>query len=319
MVQSLLLAVLALTGIINIWQIIALGLFQGIVNALYMPTLQAFVNEIIERPEDLGNAIALNSSLVSSARLIGPAVAGFLVASVGAGICFLLDGISYLAVITAFVMMKITPTQIAASTTSTIQKLQEGFNYAFGNSAMRSMLLLLSLLGFVGLPYVILTPIYAADILQGGSETLGMLMTASALGALIASVYLSSKSNIFGLEKAIALAPALLGSGLIIFSQSRVLWLSLPVMMLIGFSVILQLAATNTVLQTIVENDKIGRIMSFSSMAFLGIVPFGNLFSGWLASQIGVTNAFLLNGLACLGGALIFVQQLKTIRRITLS
>jgi MFS family permease len=318
MVQSLLLAVLALTGIINIWQIIALGLFQGIVNALYMPTLQAFVNEIIERPEDLGNAIALNSSLVSSARLIGPAVAGFLVASVGAGICFLLDGISYLAVITAFVMMKITPTQIAASTTSTIQKLQEGFNYAFGNSAMRSMLLLLSLLGFVGLPYVILTPIYAADILQGGSETLGMLMTASALGALIASVYLSSKSNIFGLEKAIALAPALLGSGLIIFSQSRVLWLSLPVMMLIGFSVILQLAATNTVLQTIVENDKIGRIMSFSSMAFLGIVPFGNLFSGWLASQIGVTNAFLLNGLACLGGALIFVQQLKTIRRITL-
>jgi MFS family permease len=178
MVQSFLLAVLALTGIINIWQIIALGLFQGIVNALYMPTLQAFVNEIIERPEDLGNAIALNSSLVSSARLIGPAVGGFLVDSVGSGICFLLDGISYLAVITAFVMMRITPTQIAASTSSTIQKLQDGFNYAFGNSAMRSMLLLLSLLGFVGLPYVILTPIYAADILRGGSETLGMLMAA---------------------------------------------------------------------------------------------------------------------------------------------
>jgi MFS family permease len=315
MVQSLLLAILALTDMINMWQIIALGLFQGIVNALYMPTLQAFVNEIIDRPEDLGNAIALNSSLMSSARLIGPAVAGFLVASVGAGICFLLDGISYLAVIAAFVMMKITPTQIAASTTSTIQKLQEGFNYAFANSAMRSMLLLLSLLGFVGLPYVILTPIYAADILRGGSETLGMLMAASALDALIASVYLSSKSNIFGLEKAIALAPALLGTGLIIFSQSRVIWLSLPVMMLIGFSVILQLAATNTVLQTIVENDKIGRIMSFSSMSFLGIVPFGNLFSGWLASQIGVTNAFLLNGLVCLGGALIFVQQLATIRR----
>jgi MFS family permease len=314
MVQSLLLAVLALTNTINIWQIIALGLFQGIINALYMPTLQAFVKDVIYRPEDLGNAIALNSSLVSSARLIGPAVAGFLVASVGAGICFLLDGISYLAVIIAFVMMKINPTQIAVSTTSTIQKLQEGFNYAFGNLAIRSMLLLLSVLGFVGLPYVILTPIFAADILQGGSETLGLLMAASALGALIASVYLSSKTHILGLEKAIALAPTLLGTGLIILALSRVLFLSLPIMMLIGFSVILQLAATNTVLQTIVEDDKTGRLMSFSSMAFMGVVPFGNLFSGWLASQIGVNNTFLFNGLVCLGGSLVFVRQLKNIQ-----
>jgi MFS family permease len=316
MVQSLLLAGLALTDMINVWQIIALGLFQGIADALYIPTLQAFVKEIIVKPEDLGNAIALNSSLVSSARLIGPAVAGFLVASVGAGVCFLLDGISYLAVIAAFLAMKVPPVKIAVSNTSTIHKLKEGFNYAFDNSAIRSMLLLLSLLGFVGLPYVILTPIFAADILQGGAETLGLLMGASALGALIASVYLSSKTNIFGLEIAIAIAPILLGTGFIIFSLSKVLLFSLPVMVLIGFSVILQLAATNTVLQTIVDDDKRGRLMSLVSMAFMGVVPFGNLFSGWLASQIGVTNTFIFNGSVCMGGALIFIRQLKTIQRV---
>ncbi len=316
MVQSLLLAILALTGIINVWQIIALSVFQGIVNALYLPTLQAFVKEIIEQPEDLGNAIALNSSLISSARLIGPAVAGFLVASVGAGICFLLDGISYIAVIAAFLVMKVPATKIASSTTSTMQKLREGFDYAYNNSAIRSMLLLLSLLGFVGLPYVILIPIFAADILKGDSQTLGLLMGASALGALIASVYLSSRSHIYGLEKAIAIAPMLLGTGFIIFSFSNILLFSLPVMVLIGFSVILQLASTNTVIQTIVDDDKIGRLMSLVSMAFMGVVPFGNLFSGWLASQIGVVNTFVFNGLVCLAGSMLFIRQLKTVERV---
>lgn len=315
LVQSLLLAVLALSNIINVWQIIILGFLQGTVNALYMPTLQAFVKEIIEQPEDLGNAIALNSSLISSARLIGPAVGGFLIASAGVGVCFLLDGISYLAVIAAFVAMKVTPTQIAASTTSNIQKLQAGFNYAFGNSTMRSMLLLLSLLGFVGLPYVILIPIFAVDILQGDSQTLGLLMAASALGALIASVYLSSKTQILGLEKAIAIAPALLGTSFLVFSVAHILPLALPVMVLIGFSVILQLASTTTVLQTIVEDHQRGRLMSFVSMAFMGVAPFGNLFSGWLASQIGVNNTFVVNGMLCVGGSLIFARQLKTIRK----
>ena len=316
MVQSLCLAVLALMGVINVWQIIVLSLFQGTVNALYMPTLQAFVKDIIEQPEDLGNAIALNSSLISSARLIGPAVAGFLVASVGAGVCFLLDGISYIAVIAAFLIMRVTPTKIVPSTTSTMEKLKEGFNYAYDNSAIRSMLLLLSLLGFFGLPYVILTPIFAADILQGGAETLGLLMGASALGAFIASIYLSSRPGIFGLEKAIAIAPFLLGTGFIVFSLSDVLIFSLPVMVLIGFSVILQLASTNTVIQTIVDDDKIGRVMSLVTMAFMGVVPFGNLFSGWLASQIGVTNTFIINGLVCLGGSILFIRQLKSIEKV---
>ena len=316
MVQSLALAVLALTDVINVWQIIALSLFQGTVNALYMPTLQAFVKEIIEQPEDLSNAIALNSSLISSARLIGPAVAGFLVASVGAGICFLLDGISYIAVIAAFLAMKVPATEIAASTTSFLDRVAEGFRYAYGCLAIRSMLLLLVVLGFVGLPYVILTPIFAVEVLEGNAETLGLLMAASALGALIASIYLSSRSGIFGLEKAIAVAPALLGTGFIILSLTRVLALSLPFMVLIGFSVIFQLASTNIVLQTIVSDDQRGRLMSLVSMSFMGVVPFGNLFSGWLADEIGVANTLIFNGLVCLGGSLFFIRRLKAVKRV---
>lgn len=316
MVQSLLLAVLAIADVINVWQIIGLSLFQGIVNALYMPTLQAFVKEIIEQPEDLSNAIALNSSLISSARLIGPAVAGFLVASVGAGICFLLDGISYLAVIGAFLTMQVAPTKIAASTTSFLQRIAEGFRYAFGCLAIRSMLMMLVLLGFVGLPYVILTPIFAVEILKGGSETLGFLMASSALGALIASIYLSFRSHVFGLETAIALASALLGTGFIILSHTRILPFSLPIMVLIGFSVIFQLASTNIVLQTIVSDDKRGRLMSLVSMSFMGVVPFGNLFSGWLADEIGVTNTLVFNGLVCLAGSLFFIRRLKAVKRV---
>lgn len=316
MVQSLLLATLALTGTINVWQIIILGVFQGTINALYMPTLQTFVKEIIEEPEDLGNAIALNSSLISSARLIGPAVAGFLMASLGAGVCFLLDGLSYLAVIAAFLAMKVAPTKIVSGATPIAQKLKEGFSYAFGCLAIRSMLLMLVLLGFVGLPYVILTPIFAVDVLKGSPETLGLLMAASALGAFIASIYLGSRSHIFGLEKGVALASALLGIGLIVLSSSRILLSSLPVMVLIGFSVILQLTSINIVLQTIVSDDQRDRLMSLMSMAFMGVVPFGNLFSGWLASQIGVTNTLVINGLICLGGSLIFARQLRAIERV---
>lgn len=315
MIQSLALAALALTGSINILQIVLLMLFQGIVNVLYMPALQAFVKELVEKPEDLGNAIALNSSLMSSARLVGPAIGGLLIASVGAGLCFLIDGISYIAVIAAFLAMKTPSSKTAVTTTNPWERLKEGFTYAFGFPPIRSILLMLSLLGFMGLPYVILTPIFATKILHGGSETLGFLMAASATGAFIASVYLSWRSSVVGLENAIALAPALLGVGFIIFSLSRVLWFSLLVMVIIGFSVILQIASTNTVLQTIVEDDKRGRLMSFSSMAFIGMVPFGNLFSGWLASHIGAPNTLFLNGLCCLLGSFIFARQLPALRR----
>lgn len=316
MIQSLALAFLSLTGIINIWHIIFLCLFQGLINALSMPALQAFVKEIVEKQEDLGNAIALNASLISSARLIGPAIGGVLIATVGSGMCFLIDGISYIAVLAALLAMKIPPKEKTTETTPPWQRLKDGFTYAFGFPPIRSVLLMMSLLGFMGLPYVILTPIFATKILHGGSQTLGFLMAASALGALIASIYLSSRSSVVGLENVIALAPRILGIGFIVFSLSHILGFSLLFMVIIGFAVVLQLAACNTLIQTIVDDDKRGRVMSFYSMAFMGMVPFGSLFSGWLASKIGAPDTLMMNGIFCIIGSFIFARQLPVLTRL---
>jgi MFS family permease len=285
MLQSLALAFLALTGMINIWHIIFLCLFQGVINALSMPALQAFVKELIEKQEDLGNVIALNSSLISSARLVGPAIGGVLIATVGAGVCFLIDGISYIAVIAALLAMNVARSNKVVETTPPWQRLKEGFTYAFGFPPIRSILLMMSLLGFMGLPYTVLAPIFATNVLHGSSQTLGFLMTASALGAFIASIYLSYRPTIVGLEHVIALAPRILGIGFIIFSLSRVLGFSLLFMVIIGFAVVLQISSCNTLIQTIVEDDKRGRVMSLYSMAFIGMVPFGSLVSGWLVVQ----------------------------------
>ena len=314
MFQSLALAFLALNGIINIYYIIFLCLFQGIINSLSMPALQAFVKEIVEKQEDLGNAIALNSSLISSARIIGPAIGGVLLATVGSGMCFLIDGLSYIAVLAALLAIKLAPRKKATSTTPPWQRLKEGFTYAFGFPPIRSVLMMMSLLGFMGLPYVVLTPIFATQILHGGPQTLSYLMTASAVGAFIASIYLSSRSSVIGLENTIALAPRLLGIGFIAFSLSRILEFSLLFMVIIGFSVVLQIAACNTFIQTIVEDDKRGRVMSFYSMAFMGVGPFGSLFSGWLASHITAPNTLLINGIFCILGSFIFTKHLPALR-----
>lgn len=316
MIQSLALAALALTGIINIWQIIFLSMFQGCINAFDAPARQALVPEIVERKEDLANAIALNSSLVNGGRLIGPAIAGLLIATVGAGVCFLIDGISYIAVIAALLAMKLKPRKIPVKTANPLQRLKEGFTYAFGFPPIRAILLLLALFSLMGMPYTILMPIFATKILHGGPQTLGFLMAASGVGALIGAVYLSSRPSVLGLGKVIAFSPAILGSGLIIFSLSRVFWLSLLIMLLIGFGAILLIASSNTVLQTIIEDDKRGRIMSLWAMAFIGIVPIGNLFAGLLASRIGAPNTLIIGGSFCILGSLLFAKQLPTLRRL---
>lgn len=316
MIQSLALAFLALTGRINIWHIIFLSCLQGLINALSVPALQAFVKEIVEKPEDLSNAIALNASLISSARLIGPAIGGLLIAVVGTGLCFLIDGISYIAVLYALLAMKLPPNKIVVETIPPWQRLTEGFRYAFGFPPIRAVLLMMSLLGFMGLPYVVLAPIFATKILHGGAETLGFLMAASALGALIASIYLSSRPSVIGLEKLIALSPRIWGIGFIVFSLSHILGFSLLVMVAIGFGVVLQVAACSTFIQTIVEDDKRGRVMSFYSMAFMGMVPFGSLFSGWLASIIGAPSTLMLNGVFSILASLLFVRHLPVLTRL---
>jgi MFS family permease len=316
MIQSLTLAVLALTGVIEVWHIIALSLCQGFINALDAPARQAFVPELIEHREDLANAIAINSTMINGAKLIGPAIGGLLIARVGTGYCFLIDGFSYIAVIAALLAMKVKPWKNVVTDGNPLQKVKEGFIYAFSFPPIRSILLLSALVSLMGLQNTILVPVIAEQVLKGGAESLGFLMAASGVGALTGGIYLATRQTILGIGNLIALAPAILGVGLIAFSLSRFLPLSLFTMLFVGLGTILQIAASNTFLQTIVEDDKRGRLMSLYTMSFLGMIPVGNLLGGVLASRIGAPNTLMIDGIACILGSIVFSRQLPGLRKI---
>lgn len=319
MLQSLVLTILAFTGRIDIWQIIALSVFQGCVNAVDMPTRQSFVVELVEKREDLGNAIALNSSIFNSARLVGPAIAGVLVAAVGTTACFAIDTVSYVAVLLGLLAMRLRPRAIAQPTRAGVLKqLQEGFSYSFGFPPIRAILLLIGLVSLVGMPYTVLAPIFATQYLGGDAKTLGFLMAASGLGALCSTLYLGSRRTIVGLGKLITIAPAGFGVAIIVFSQSRVLWLSLLALFIAGASLILQSTSGNTILQTIVDEDKRGRVMSLYALAFTSMVTFGNLLAGSLASRIGAPNTLVLGGIICIAGSLFFGRQLPALRQLVI-
>jgi MFS family permease len=316
MIQAMILAILVLTGAIAVWHIIFLSLLLGLINALDIPTRQSFVVDMIEKREDLGNAIALNSSIVNGARLIGPSVAGMLIATLGEGMCFLLNGLSFIAVIFALLAMKITPKKREAQSSKVFQGLKEGFSYAFGFAPIRSVLLLLGLVSLMGMPFTVLMPIFAEKILHGGPQALGFLSGATGVGAIAGSIYLASRKSVLGLGRIIVISSNLFGIGLIGFSLSRLFWLSLLMMLLTGFGMMLEMASSNTVLQTMVEEDKRGRIMSFYTMAFMGMVPFGSLLAGTLANNIGAPNTVMIGGVACILGSIMFAKKLPSLRRI---
>lgn len=318
MVQSAALAALALTGVINIRHILALSLFQGLINAFDMPGRQAFVVEMVELRADLANAIALNSSMVNAARLLGPSIAGGVIAAVGEGWCFALDAASYLAVIASLLLMRIAPRAArpeAAARGRVLPELREGLAYVARSAPIRSILLLLATVSLVGMPYTILMPIFASQILHGGPHTLGFLMAATGVGALGGAVYLASRETVLGLGRLIALMSALFGAGLIGFAYSRSLWLSLLLLLATGAGFMVQMAASNTILQTLVEDDKRGRVMSFYTMAFMGTAPFGSLIAGAVAHRIGAPATLALGGAGCLLAAAWFARLLPELRQ----
>ncbi|MHB8987931.1 MAG: MFS transporter [Desulfobulbia bacterium] len=315
MLQAVFLAVVVLTGIVQVWQIILLSLILGIVNACDIPIRQSFVVEMVEERENLGNAIALNSSMVNGARLVGPAIAGLLVASVGEGICFVLNALSYLAVILALAAMRIPPAAKPSQARRPIlHELQEGFLYAYRFSPIRSILLLLALVSLMGMPYSVLAPVFAKEILHGGAHTFGFLMTGAGSGALVGTLYLASRRSVRGLGLVIVRATILFAVGIAIFALSRNFLLSLAALALAGFGGMTIVASCNTVLQTILDEDKRGRVMSFFTMAFIGVAPFGSLGAGAMAGIIGPRDTLLLGGLGCLAGAAIFARNLPKIR-----
>jgi len=273
--------------------------------------------EMIEEREDLGNAIALNSSMVNAARLLGPSLAGIIIAGLGEGICFLLNGVSYTAVIASLLAMRIAPRQIVQSDTHILHRLKEGFVYAFDFTPIKSILILLSLVSLMGVPYQVLMPVFARDIFHGGPKTLGFLMAMSSVGALTGAIYLAARKSVIGLDKIIPMASGLFGLAVVAFALSEALWFSMVVICVSGFAMMVQMAASNTVLQTIVEEDKRGRIMSLFTMAFMGMMPFGNLLAGSLAGKIGAPKTLLLGGICCIIGALMFVRKLPLLREKT--
>lgn len=316
MVQSLAIAALALSGLITVWHIIVLALVQGVVNTFDMPARQAFVVEMVESRTDLSNAIALNSSMVNAARLIGPALAGIVIAAAGEAWCFVVDGVSYLAVIASLLAMRFVAAPPATHGRKVTEELREGWCYVAASVPIRSMLLLLGLVSLAGMPYTVLMPVIASEILHGGPNTLGMLMAASGLGALAGAFTLAVRRTVLGLGKRIVVCSALCGLAIMAFGWSTYLWLSLLVLPVIGFAMMQHMAAINTILQTIVDDEKRGRVMAFYSMAFQGMAPFGSLLAGVLAAHIGIRWTLFTSGAICVGGSVWFAGHLREIRTI---
>jgi MFS family permease len=315
MAQSFALAALALSGVVNVWEIIGLALIQGAINAFDMPTRQSFVVQMIERREDLGNAIALNSSMVNGARLIGPAVAGVLIASVGEGYCFLIDGFSYMAVIASLLAMRLPPAPPHGVSRRLALEIGDGWRYVKESAPIRSVLLFLSLVSLVGMPYTVLMPIFARAVLHGDAHTLGFLMAAAGLGALIGAVSLAMRASVLGLGQVIVWSAGMFGVGLIGLGLSRMLWLSLLATAAAGFGMMRHMASSNTILQTIVAEDKRGRVMAYYSMAFQGVAPFGSLAAGAIAAKVGAPLTIIGGGALCLCGAAWFAWNLPVLRR----
>ncbi len=315
MIQSLALAALTLSHQITIHWILGLSVMQGIINAFDMPGRQSFMIQMVNDKRDLSNAIAINSSMVNMARLIGPSLAGMLIAVTSEGWCFLIDGISYIAVIVSLLMMHLPAARSMRKTSSTLTDLKAGWTYVSQFLPIRTILLLFAVVSLMGMPFVVLMPIFAAKVLHGGPHTLGFLMGAMGVGALVSALALAARKSVKGLVRMIPMAAAVFGIGLIGFGLSRVFWLSMIMVMIAGAGMMQGMAGSNTVIQTIVSEDKRGRVMSYYTMAFVGMAPFGSLLAGALAHAIGAPWTVVLNGAAVLLGAAWFSTQLPAVRR----
>ena len=315
LIQALVLSLLVFMDVIQIWQLIVLSVILGIINAFDMPIRQAFVVEMIDnKKEDLGNAIAFNSSMVNAARLIGPSIAGILIATVGEGWCFLINAISFFAVVVSLLKMKVELVSHKQKESRVLQELSEGFKYTFGFEPIRYLIILLGIVSLMSTSITLLAPVIAKEYLGGGAGTFGFLMSAYGSGALFGAFYLLNKKTVLGLGKLIGIAVSIFGISLIVFSFSRVFVFSIIMMALAGLGMMLHIASTNTLLQTLSEENKRGRVMSFYAMAFRGMSPFGSLLAGGLGSSLSAPTAILLSGSVCLASAVFYLYKLPVIR-----
>ena len=315
-IQSLALAALTLTHVITLWEIMALAALQGLINAFDMPARQTFLIHMVDDRNDLSNAIAINSAMANGARLVGPALAGLVIGGHGEGWCFLIDGMSYIAVIASLLVMRVSRVDIHRASGNMLAQMREGWDYVSTFRPIRTILLLFALLSLMGYSYSVLLPVFADQILHGDARTLGWLTGASGVGALISALSLTVRKSVLGLTRMLQIASATLGAALIMFGLSRTLWLSLAFMVLVGFGMMQAAAVSNTVIQSLVPEDKRARVMSYYTMAFFGASPFGSLFAGALAHRIGAPATVMLTGACCIAGAIWFTIDLPKVRAI---
>lgn len=316
MIQAGILAWLSLTGTLEIWHIIVLSLVLGCINAFDMPARHSFVIDMVENKDDMGNAIALNSMMFNGARLIGPSVAGVVLATTGEGVCFLINALSYIFIIISLLAMRVPAIGEKKKETKIFSELKEGFAYAFGFPPIKSIILLLGLVSLMGASYQVLMPVYAKDILHGDSHTFGFLMGAAGAGALLGAVYLASRESVMKLGRLIPAATALLSVGLVALAFNSSFLVSMFLMFFTGLGMMAQAAASNTIIQTITDDDKRGRVMSLYTMALMGAAPFGSLLAGWMAKLLGTPWTIFIGGAVCLIGALVFYKRLPTLKKI---
>ena len=316
MIQALLLALLILTGHVTVgWILVLMGVL-GAASGFDIPARQSFLIEMVGDREDLPNAIALNSSIFNAARLVGPAIAGFAIAAVGEGWVILLNGLSYVFVLGGLFAMRLEPRARSRGRGAVLRRVGEGFSYAYGFRPIRTILALVAVVSLMGVPFSILLPVIATDVLGGGPRTLGMLMAATGFGALTGALFLASRQTVVGLGKVIIVTATLFGTSLMLFAFARSLVVALPLLVLTGFGMMAQMASSNTVLQTLVDDDKRGRVMSLYTMAFTGTAPLGSLLIGWAAARLGASTAIGIGGAICVLAAFAFGRQLPVLREI---
>jgi MFS family permease len=309
-VQSLVLAAMTLANIITLWEIIALTVLGGLTGALGVPGRLSFVAQMVEDRNDVDNAIAILSSIANGARLIGPTFAGLVIAAFGEGWCFLIDGISFLPVIASLALMRIEPVETRRGSRDMLSEMHEGWSYVSTFRPMRSILLFFALVSLMGYSYAVLLPVFAGQVLHGGPTTLGWLNSASGIGALASALSLAVRKSVVGLARMVQIAAAVLGLALMLFGLSHALWLSLVLMMLVGFGLMQSVAASNTIILSLAPEDMRARVMSYYTMAFFGGAPFGSLLASVLADRIGAPNTLVLTGAACVAGSIGFALEL---------